>query len=73
MAPEAAIEKAFKRADEIESAWRVVQPVLELWQEERAVALASYPAGSMGPREADALLERDGRRWRPLVDAGPCG
>jgi glucose-6-phosphate 1-dehydrogenase len=25
-----------------------------------------YPAGSAGPREADELLARDGRRWRPI-------
>ncbi len=59
----------FKRADDIEAAWRVVQPVLELWQQERASALASYAAGSMGPSEADALLARDGRHWRALEDA----
>jgi len=32
--------------------------------------LSFYPAGSEGPREADELIQRDGRRWRPLSD-GP--
>ena len=56
----------FQRADNIEGGWRVVQPVLDAWAEDRATALPIYPAGSAGPSEADALLARDGRRWRPI-------
>ncbi len=56
----------FQRADNIEAGWAVVQPVLEAWARERPAALPHYPAGSEGPKEADALLERDGRHWRPL-------
>jgi glucose-6-phosphate 1-dehydrogenase len=57
----------FKRADGIEAAWRVVQPVLDAWREQGAGELALYPAGSMGPSQAGALLARDGRHWRPLT------
>ena len=53
----------FIRSDEVEQAWRVVEPLLEAWQDPQA-PLASYPAGSWGPKEADRLLARDGRRWR---------
>jgi glucose-6-phosphate 1-dehydrogenase len=53
----------FIRTDEVEQAWRIVDPVLEAWQEDRA-PLASYPAGTWGPKEADALIEREGRTWR---------
>jgi len=28
-----------------------------------------YPAGSNGPVQADELLARDGRAWRPLQGA----
>jgi glucose-6-phosphate 1-dehydrogenase len=56
----------FQRADNIEAGWRVVQPVLDAWGEERATELAVYPAGSSGPKEADALLERDHRHWRAI-------
>ena len=60
----------FQRADNIEGGWSVVQPVLDAWKKDPNDGLAFYPAGSEGPKEADALLERDRRRWRPLSD-GP--
>jgi glucose-6-phosphate 1-dehydrogenase len=56
----------FERADNIEAGWRVVQPVLDAWAEDRAAELPIYPAGSSGPSEADALLARDGRCWRTI-------
>jgi len=57
----------FQRADNIEGGWRVVQPILDAWSEEPRAAPATYAAGSEGPAEADALLRRDGRQWRPLA------
>ena len=33
----------------------------------RRKGLATYRAGSEGPEEADELLRRDGRRWRPIA------
>ena len=60
----------FQRADNIEDGWRVVQPALDVWARDQATELPTYPAGSAGPREADALLARDGRHWRPIVRAG---
>ncbi|MGO8920701.1 MAG: glucose-6-phosphate dehydrogenase [Stellaceae bacterium] len=59
----------FQRADSIEAGWRVVQPVLDAWAREKVAAPPLYPAGSDGPREAETLLQRDGRRWRPLASA----
>ena len=56
----------FMRADMVEHAWRVVQPVLDAWAKDGAANLSIYPAGSSGPREADELLARDGRRWRNI-------
>ncbi|HJQ27977.1 MAG TPA: glucose-6-phosphate dehydrogenase [Rubrobacter sp.] len=52
----------FIRADEAEGAWRILDPVLDHWSQKREVSF--YPAGTWGPEEADALLERDGREWR---------
>ena len=53
----------FIRRDEVEQAWRIVAPILDVWRDE-AVILGRYPAGTWGPREADRLLSRDGRAWR---------
>jgi glucose-6-phosphate 1-dehydrogenase len=63
----------FQRADNIEDGWRVVQPALDAWAKDHASELPIYPAGSAGPREADALLARDGRRWRPIGLSGKGG
>src|SRR6202043_2886720 len=56
----------FQRADGIEAGWRVVQPFIDAWRHAGGQGLATYPAGSEGPKEADELLARDGRRWRPI-------
>jgi glucose-6-phosphate 1-dehydrogenase len=45
----------FIRADEVDTAWRLVQPLLDAF-EGGTVPLVTYPAGSWGPREAEALL-----------------
>jgi glucose-6-phosphate 1-dehydrogenase len=60
----------FMRADMVEQAWRIVQPVLDDWTQGGSVEPPTYPAGSSGPSEADALLTRDGRRWRPVNGDG---
>jgi glucose-6-phosphate 1-dehydrogenase len=57
----------FQRADGIEAGWRVVQPFLDAWRNVGPSGLAVYKAGSEGPAEADRLLARDGRRWRPIA------
>jgi len=55
----------FARRDGDEQAWSLVTPVLQGW-DSRQDEPASYDPGSAGPREADALLRRDRRRWRRL-------
>ena len=57
----------FQRADEVEAGWRAVQPLLDAWAAAPRAELADYAAGSNGPREADELLARDGRHWRPIT------
>ncbi len=54
----------FQRDDMVEAGWRIVTPLLDLWKALPAREFPNYPAGSWGPREADRLLERDGRQWR---------
>ncbi len=54
----------FTRSDEIELAWGLIDPVIRGWESPGAPGLATYPKGTWGPAEADALLARDGRVWR---------
>jgi glucose-6-phosphate 1-dehydrogenase len=53
----------FQRADMVEAGWRVIEPVLDVWKALPPRAFPNYPAGTWGPKEADEMLERDGREW----------
>jgi glucose-6-phosphate 1-dehydrogenase len=53
----------FTRNDEIEALWGIIDPILTAWEEDTDSEIPQYPAGSVGPEEADALLD-DGRKWR---------
>ncbi|QJP06974.1 glucose-6-phosphate dehydrogenase [Pseudomonas multiresinivorans] len=52
----------FMRRDEVEAAWRWVDPILAGWHEHYQ-SPRPYPAGSNGPEQAQTLLELQGRRW----------
>jgi glucose-6-phosphate 1-dehydrogenase len=56
----------FDRADSVEAAWALVDPILNTWASASAPPFPNYPAGSDGPRAADDLTGADGRHWRPL-------
>jgi glucose-6-phosphate 1-dehydrogenase len=56
----------FQRADMVEAGWSVVAPILDVWRALPPRSFPNYPAGSWGPREADELMERDGRQWRRI-------
>ena len=53
----------FTRADEVETAWSLIDPVIREWEENQSPALSVYQPASWGPVEADQLLARDGRNW----------
>ena len=53
----------FTRSDEVEAAWRIVDPVLKWWEANVPATLPGYAAGSWGPPEADALIANSGV-WR---------
>ena len=53
----------FLRYDEVEYAWRVVDPVLRVWAMERDY-IHTYPAGSWGPKESRRLFEKEEHQWR---------
>jgi len=54
----------FQRADMVEGGWRVISSMLDLWKALPPRNFPNYASGSWGPKEADELLERDGRHWR---------
>ena len=53
----------FKTAEAVNAGWQIVQPVLDLWANEKPGGFPNYEAGSWGPQAATDLLARDGRRW----------
>ncbi len=57
----------FMRRDEVEAAWRWIDPILEAWRTSNELP-KPYTAGTWGPSAAVALIERDGRTW---VEDGP--
>ncbi len=56
----------FQRADMVEAGWSVVDPVLDVWKALPPRKFPNYGAGTWGPKEADELLEQDGRQWRKI-------
>jgi len=54
----------FTRSDEVEAAWRVIDPLIQYWEANPPKRMPGYAAGTWGPREADELIEEDGVEWR---------
>jgi glucose-6-phosphate 1-dehydrogenase len=54
----------FQRADMVEAGWCVVSPLLDVWKALPPRNFPNYAAGTWGPKEAEDLMERDGRHWR---------
>jgi glucose-6-phosphate 1-dehydrogenase len=53
----------FDRGDNVEAAWALIDPILDVWTAAKSAGVPPYASGSWGPHESDVLLERDGRRW----------
>ena len=53
----------FLRSDEVQWAWKVVDPIIKEWAMERDY-IHTYSAGSWGPEEANRLFEREDQGWR---------
>lgn len=53
----------FLRFDEVDYAWRIVDPILRVWAMERDY-ITTYPAGSWGPEESRRLFEKESHYWR---------
>jgi glucose-6-phosphate 1-dehydrogenase len=53
----------FTRGDEIELAWRIIDPILQGWQSKHAPSLTFYESGTWGPSKAEEFIKDDGRQW----------
>lgn len=56
----------FTRQDAVQTAWKLLTPVLQLWQDDGS-PLHEYAAGSDSFPQADNLIESDGRQWRRIT------
>ena len=54
----------FTRDDEVEASWQWITALRDAWKGSPVEVPETYEAGTWGPPGADALLERDGYRWR---------
>ncbi len=54
-------QSLFPRNAEVEHSWMVIDPLEEFWADRPP---EEYRAGEWGPKAADEMLARDGRRWR---------
>jgi glucose-6-phosphate 1-dehydrogenase len=52
----------FTRADEVETAWKLIDPIEAAWRDGRP-QLQMYPAGTWGTAAGGKLVEADGREW----------
>lgn len=56
----------FTHWDEVALSWSFVDKISDVWENQKAENYPNYNSGTMGPREADELLEKDGFHWWPI-------
>jgi len=54
----------FSRDDEVETAWKFVDPIQKAWAKNPDIKIYGYPAGTWGPTVSDELIEGCGLTWR---------
>ncbi len=54
----------FARDDEVHHSWKLFTPVLEVWGNTTPTDFSDYPCGIWGPKAADHMIEKTGRKWR---------
>jgi glucose-6-phosphate 1-dehydrogenase len=58
----------FTHWDEVAYSWAFVDNISEVWEKTKADNYPNYESGSMGPKAADELLEKDGFFWWLVTD-----
>ena len=54
----------YARADSVDAAWSLITPIRDGWASNPRSTVHEYAAGTWGPKEAEAMLMAEGRRWR---------
>jgi glucose-6-phosphate 1-dehydrogenase len=54
----------FTRGDAVEEAWGIVDPILREWENNHAIPIYGYPAGTWGPMESEKLIDEPNMSWR---------
>jgi glucose-6-phosphate 1-dehydrogenase len=54
----------FSRDDEVETAWKFLEPIQRAWANNPSIKVYGYPAGTWGPEHANDLIEGEGLTWR---------
>jgi glucose-6-phosphate 1-dehydrogenase len=52
----------FNRSDELESSWKLITQILKKWESEKR-EIQVYKQGTWGSKEANELIEKDGKKW----------
>ena len=53
----------FHRYDSVDASWRIVNPILDVWQALHPRDFPNYAAGTWGPEASDRLIEKSGHVW----------
>lgn len=56
----------FTHWEEVALSWKFVDRISQVWENTREADFPNYSSGSMGPKKADDLLERDNHIWWPI-------
>ena len=54
----------FSRDDEVETAWKFIEPIQKAWKNNPDIKIYGYPAGTWGPEPSNELIEGEGLTWR---------
>jgi glucose-6-phosphate 1-dehydrogenase len=61
------------RADQVEAAWRLLNPVLDVWGASQQLDFPNYLSGTWGPESAELLVARGGHGWlTPTLEQDFC-
>ena len=53
----------FARSDEVEQAWRIIDPIISAWKSPAAPTLNAYEPGMWGPEQCTEWMHAQGRNW----------